>query len=74
MKHFELTREYIDILVEAIEQENKERTKELIGELHPADIAEIFDELSKEQNNFIFPILEPEIGADVLIELEDLLD
>jgi len=71
MKHFELNKEFIEILVEAIEQDNQKRTSELVEDLHAADIAEIFDELSHDQNNYIYPLLDPELGADVLIELEE---
>ncbi len=71
MQQFELSREFLEILEEAIDAGNDETIKELVAELHAADIAEIFDELDKDQNNFIFPLLDTEKSADVLIELEE---
>ncbi|NOZ47987.1 MAG: magnesium transporter [Chlorobi bacterium] len=71
MQQFELNREFLDVLIKSIEEGDKNRVKGLVADLHPADIAEILDELSKEQINFIFPLLDLEKGADVLIELEE---
>jgi len=50
---FELTREYIDNLKRIIEEKNEAEAIALVGELHPADIAEIYDELSIEEAKFL---------------------
>jgi hypothetical protein len=42
---FELNREYIDLLREHIEQDQKEAVLEHLAELHSADIAEIYTRL-----------------------------
>ena len=43
----------------------------MITDCHPADIAEILDELEFENTCFLFELLEDNIAADVLVELED---
>jgi magnesium transporter len=43
----------------------------MITDCHPADIAEILDELEFENACFLFELLEDNIAADVLVELED---
>lgn len=44
---------------------------ELVSHLHPADIADIFDELSIEEAKYLYHDLEGETRADLLIELDD---
>ncbi|MBI9056248.1 MAG: magnesium transporter [Labilibaculum sp.] len=69
--HFELTREYIDNLKQIIEEQNEAEAIALMDELHPADIAEIYDELGIEEAKFLYLLLDGDIAADVLAELED---
>lgn len=68
---FELTREFIEELQQNIEFEEKDHIIKLLNDLHPADIAEIYDELNIEEAKFTFLLLEKEIAADVLAELEE---
>lgn len=68
---FELTREYLDNLKTGIQNQDEMLVKQLTNELHPADIAEIFDELDIEEARFVYLHLDPENGADLLIELEE---
>jgi len=69
--HFELTREYLDKLIEGIQQQNIELVKSLTNELHPADIAEIINQVDKEHAQYIYLHLDKELAADVLVELEE---
>ncbi len=69
--HFELTREYIDELKAAISKEDNLAAFNLIKELHPADIAIIFGEISNEEAKFLYILLDGEKAADVLIEMEE---
>jgi len=69
--HFELTREYLESLKKAIEEQDKNQVSELTKDLHPADIAEIFDELNIDEARYTYFLLDKEIAADVLIELEE---
>ncbi|MFA8433996.1 MAG: magnesium transporter [Marinifilaceae bacterium] len=68
---FELTREYIDQLREIIHQKDEAKSIGLMQELHPADIAEIYDELTIEEAKFLYLLLDDDTAADVLAELEE---
>jgi magnesium transporter len=70
-EQFELTREYIDNLRELIENEKSKDVIHLLSDLHPADIAEIYEELNIEEAKYTFLLLDKEIAADVLAELEE---
>lgn len=74
MAAFELTKEYVLAIEEAIETRN---TAYLVAELEehfPADIAAILYEVSGEQAHYLLQLLDTEKGAEVLsnIEKEDL--
>lgn len=71
MANFELTREFIEQLRALIDQKNEEQLSEAIKELHPADIAEIYEELSIEEAKYLYFLLDDDLAADVLIELEE---
>ncbi|MCK4661258.1 MAG: magnesium transporter [Bacteroidales bacterium] len=71
MIKFELTREYLEELKKVIAEENKEKTGNMIIDLHPADIAEVYDELNIDEAKFVHLLLDNEKGADVLVELEE---
>jgi len=68
---FELTREYIEELKEAIKNEDNTAAQSMIVDLHPADIAEVFREISNEEAKFLYILLDGEKAADVLIEMEE---
>jgi magnesium transporter len=68
---FELTREYISNLKEQIELNDEISVADLVSNLHPADIADIFDELNIEEAKYVYQRVDTEKGADILIELED---
>lgn len=70
-EQFELTREFVDELRVLIEQENSKQVIHLLEDLHPADIAEIYEELNIEEAKFTFLLLDHEVAADVLAELEE---
>mgnify|MGYP001266482035 FL=1 len=68
---FELTKDFIGELNERIENKDQKSIITMITDCHPADIAEIIDELEFENTCFLFELLEDNIAADVLVELED---
>ena len=71
MANFELTREFIEQIRLLIEQKDEAALTELIKDLHPADIAEIYEELSIEEAKYLYFLLDDGTAADVLIELEE---
>jgi magnesium transporter len=68
---FELTRDYIDELKTLINSKDDAAALNRIDELHPADIAEIFSELEREESIYLYNLLDSEISADVLVELPE---
>ena len=71
MMKFELTNNFIRELNKHIENKDQKSIINMIIECHPADIAEIIDELEFKNASFLFELLEDNIAADVLVELED---
>lgn len=68
---FELTKEYLEEIKLHLSEEQKSDMLKKINELHPADIAEILDELNDNEARQLYQFIEPEVAADVLIELEE---
>ncbi len=68
---FEITREYIDRLKELIERNNDEELKATMEPLHPADIAEVMDDLTMEEAKYVYLLLDGEKASDVLIEIPE---
>ena len=68
----EFTEDDIRRIEEAIDSQNREETLELIRELHPADIAELFQELNLRQAEWFFNLIDDgEKKAEVLMELDE---
>jgi len=68
---FDLTQQYLSNLKRNLKTDDQAALRKGMEELHPADIAEILDELNKDEGRALFSILEEEIAADVLVELEE---
>ena len=68
---FELTNEFLETLKEDIARFDRDTVSAKVGELYPADIAEILDEVNLEEAQFIFRLLENELGSEVLMELDE---
>lgn len=71
MEEVKITKEFISTLKKAIEDQNSKLTLELLEDLHPADIAEIFPILEIEDQPYLISLFDNEIAADVLLELEE---
>lgn len=67
----EITREYIGELRGLIEARDDKASLQMMEDLHPADIAEIYDELNIDEAKYLYMLLDPETAADVLVELEE---
>lgn len=67
----EIKKEFLDELTEVVKNRDSVRAAEMIQEMHPADIAEYFEEITLDDCTFIFMLLDAETKADVLVELED---
>lgn len=71
MNNEEITKDFISDLTLKIQEQNAKGVKEMIGELHPADIAELITELSVDEQSYVIDLLDNEISADILLELEE---
>ena len=67
----ELTRKYIEDLKALVEDRNDSAALTMMEELHPADIAGIYENLSLEEATYLYLLLDPEQASDVLVELEE---
>ena len=67
----ELTREYVNELRSIIEAKDDKAALLKMGDLHPADIAEIYENLSIDEAKYLYLLLDPEKASDVLVELEE---
>lgn len=63
--------EDIKLVTELIEKKDSDQLKEVIKDLHPADIAELCNRLDAEDARFIYLLLDNETAADVLIEMDE---
>lgn len=70
MANFELTKEFLDEITEAIAQQNQEKIIDEIVNLYPADIATVLYELDGPQAHYVFQFLDTEKGADVLSSID----
>ncbi len=70
--HFELTRDFLDNLIEIIDKKDDKKAAEIMAEMRAADIAELYDSLNIEQAKYLYSLIEDrEKAADVLAELDD---
>lgn len=70
--HFELTRDFVDNLIDLINKGEKKQAAEIISEMRAVDIAELYDSLNIDQAKFLYLLIEDrEKAADVLAELDD---
>ena len=70
---FELTKEFIDHIILALEKEDSGYIVEAINPLHPADIAEILEivNLTFFQAQFLYKLLDEKLASEVLVEIEE---
>nr|WP_231372706.1 magnesium transporter [Aureivirga sp. CE67] len=68
---FELTKEIIREIKDNIAKQHQKAILEVLRDIHPADIADIIDELNLEEAVYIFKIVDKEKKSDVLTELDE---
>ena len=67
----EINSNFLQQIANLISNYSNENIQKLIEDLHVADIAEIINNLSDEEANYIFQLIDEEKSALVLMELED---
>ncbi|PQB05252.1 magnesium transporter [Aureitalea marina] len=68
---FQLTTEFIDQIEQLIVQRDGRALKELLSEIHFADIADLLEELNSEEATYVIKLLESDITSDTLMELDE---
>lgn len=68
---FKISKELLVQIEELIHSKNDQQLEVLLNDMHHADIAEIFEELDTEEAIYVFKILDSEVTAEILPELED---
>ena len=76
---FEITEDLIEQIENLIEARDDSAILELLEEVHHADIAEIFDEITTDEATYLVKLLDSETTSEALMELdedlrEDILD
>lgn len=67
----EYTPEYLSLIKDIIVQRDDEAARRELQELHPADIAELYEDLDEKEAEYLYNLLDDEQAADVLIELDE---
>ena len=67
----EFTPEYIDTIRGIIGEHDDERARKALADLHPADIAELYQDLDLEEAEYLYQLLDDETAAEVLMELDN---
>ncbi len=71
MTPFKLTEELVEQIEQLIESRQDTVLLQLLDEVHYADVAEIINELRKEEATYLIKLLDSEKTSDVLTELDD---
>ncbi len=66
---FELSKEYLEKLKEAIEAQNVDFIQETMDGINPADISAVLEEFDAEESKFVLDHLELQIGAQIISDL-----
>ncbi|MDE6130365.1 MAG: magnesium transporter [Muribaculaceae bacterium] len=67
----EITPEYIHSIKEIIERNDSKAAAAELADMHPADIAELYQSLDLDEAEFLYKLLDEDTAADVLMELDE---
>jgi magnesium transporter len=67
---YALNPDFVPMVADALERGDAERLRDLLGALHPADVADLMGFLSAEDREELLPHLDPEALAEILSELD----
>ncbi len=68
---FQLTTDYIENISQLIANKQGDAIKELLHDVHFADIADLLEELNSKEATYLIKLLESEITSEALTELDD---
>lgn len=67
----EYTPEYLEHIRAITERRDEEAARSELADMHPADIAELYQELDLDEAEFLYKLLDDDTAADVLMELDE---
>lgn len=67
----EYTDEYLEHIRKVIHDNDIDQARKELKELHPADIAELYQNLDLEEAEYLYKMLDEDTAADVLMELDE---
>jgi magnesium transporter len=62
---------FVEMVIDAADRNDGARLRELLGALHPADVADLMGFLTADYREEVIPNLDPEVLAEIISELED---
>ena len=68
---FEVTKEFLQEVTDLVQAKNDVVIHELLKEMHPADLAEVLDELGFEESIYLIRLLDSETTSGILEELDE---
>ena len=68
---FDLSKEYLELVQSAIASRNKNFILQTMEGINPADISALLDEVDAEGAKYVLDVLNNEVGADIIEELEE---
>ena len=66
----EITKEFINRIELLISEKDDQEILSLVSDEHPADIAEIIDELNLKDATYLFKLLDSELSAEALLAID----
>ena len=63
--------EYLDNIKDIIARKDDDAARRELSEMHPADIAQLYQELDLDEAEYLYKLLDDETRADVLMELDE---
>ena len=67
----EINKEFLEKIESLIKIKDDKTLLSLVSEEHPADIAEIIDELDLHEATYLFKLLDSELSAEALLEIDE---
>ena len=67
----EFNEEYLNEIKRIIAERDDDSARRLLADLHPADIAELYNDLDLEDAEYLNKLLDGDKAADVLMELDE---
>jgi len=68
---FELSKDYLDLVLQAVEQHDDAFIRDTMDGVNPADISALLDEVDTDEARYVLDVLNNEVSAEVIEELEE---